>query len=147
MGRKESPPGMQVEESLETEVIAVEKEQIDQEAVAVAVVEEPQESKVALEEERVFLKSPYLEVIEAYERKLQDDEVDYLAERMDYMVDNPVHPGRAKLQRQMQDESYEETFAQLGGNDNMAMLMGMMHGRPFSPGNYESDGAGEEAAG
>lgn len=70
---------------------------------------------------------------------LDDEVVNYYYQRADYMLDNPVHPGRAKLQQQMRNETPEETFHNLVDNDNFAMLMPVMGGYPFSPGVYESD--------
>ena len=68
-----------------------------------------------------------------------DPIVDYYSQRANYMLDNPVHHGRAKLQQQMRNETAEETFINLVDNDNFAMLMPVMGGHLFSPGTYESD--------
>ena len=50
-----------------------------------------------------------------------------------------IHPGWAKLQQTMRDETFRDTFYHLTNNDNLAMLIPMMNGRTFSPGVYESD--------
>jgi len=70
---------------------------------------------------------------------LDDEAVDYYSKRAEYMLDNPVHPGRAKLQAQMRKETVRETFHNMTDNDELAMLMPVMGGSPFSPGTYESD--------
>lgn len=55
------------------------------------------------------------------------------------MLDHPIHPGRANLQRRLRHETLQQSFEHLGDNDNLATLMPLMSGRPFSPGNYQSD--------
>ena len=55
------------------------------------------------------------------------------------LADNPVHPGRLALQRQMRRETAEQTFLHLTDNDNFKMLAPLMASRPLSPGCYASD--------
>ncbi len=64
---------------------------------------------------------------------------DYYSNKIDNMLENPVHPGRAKLHKQMRKETFGQTFDNLVNNGNFAMLMPVMGGSPFSPGVYESD--------
>ncbi len=52
------------------------------------------------------------------------------------LLRNPVHPGRARLQERMRQETPEQTFSHLTDNDSMAMLQPLMGGFRFSPGSY-----------
>jgi len=54
-------------------------------------------------------------------------------------VENPIHPGRARLQEQMRRETPAQTFARLVDNDNFRMLIPSMGSVPFSPGCYAAD--------
>ena len=55
------------------------------------------------------------------------------------LFENPIHNGRTKLQKQMQQETPQESFVHLTDNDNIAMLTPLMGGQPFSPGYYAAD--------
>ncbi|MHC4751323.1 MAG: hypothetical protein ACYTFW_15810 [Planctomycetota bacterium] len=80
-----------------------------------------------------------LYALDADIKSLTDEVVEYDSKSANYMLNYPVQPGRAKLQKQIRTETAAETFLHLSDNDNLAMLMPVMGGHPFSPGIYESD--------
>lgn len=71
--------------------------------------------------------------------KLADEFRNRQAQRAAALLRNPVHTGRARLQKHMRQETPEETFLRLTDKDSIAMLMPIMGGFPFSPGDYRSD--------
>ena len=70
---------------------------------------------------------------------LDNEAVDYFSEKANRMLVFPIHPGRAKLQKKIHHETFEDTFRNLTDNDNFATLIPSMGGYPFAPGTYESD--------
>jgi hypothetical protein len=72
-------------------------------------------------------------------QELSNQVVSSSSRKADYLLDNPVHPGRASLQESMHAETAQQTYLHLTDNDNFLTLVPMTDGRPFSPGLYESD--------
>jgi len=71
--------------------------------------------------------------------ELAEQITDEIFEEARSLIDNPVHSGRIKLQKQMQQETTQESFVHLTDNDNFLMLMPVMAGVPFSAGYCASD--------
>lgn len=68
-----------------------------------------------------------------------DSTIDEISKRGNSILDNPVHPGRAHIQSQMRQETFQETFFQLTDLYNFAMIMGSMGGQALGIGSYGSD--------
>ncbi len=64
-----------------------------------------------------------------------------MAQRAEAVLENPVHPGRARLQERIRKETPEETFLRLADNDSLVMLMPAMGSRLLVFGMYTSDRA------
>lgn len=94
---------------------------------AIAVTSYPDDKTPVLTSDDIEITDIYDEVTEKVSRRGMS------------LINNPVHPSRAKLQRQMSQESAEQTFLHLTDNENFKMLIPMMASCPFSPGCYASD--------
>jgi len=68
-----------------------------------------------------------------------DETVESVSKKAMSLLDNPVHLGRARLQKQMKQETTEETFFRLADNDSIGMLVPVMGGQFFAVGLYPSD--------
>lgn len=87
---------------------------------------------------KVKTKTP--QVSEDYQmQQVIDQTVDSVSQKGVSLLDNPVHPGRAKLQKQMKQETLEETFSRLADNDSLMMLGPIMGAQFFAAGLYPSD--------
>jgi hypothetical protein len=72
-------------------------------------------------------------------QELMDQTTREVSRKAISLIKNPRHPGMAKLQEQMRQESTEETFLNLTDNLNIAMTIPVMAERPFTPGYYAAD--------
>lgn len=70
---------------------------------------------------------------------LADETVESVSKKAMSLLDNPVHPGRVRLQKQMKQETTEETFSRLADNDSLLMLVPVMGAQSFAAGLYPSD--------
>ena len=130
--------------SIDPETPTTAQRQIGLEVKAPSAIQEQQIEKPDAEQSedavaKISGQSHRPSALDADIKSLTDEVLEDASESANFMLNNPIHPGRAKLQEQMRNETFEKTFHNLVDNDNFATLMPAMGGHPFSPGAYESD--------